>query len=205
MKNIREEILLWVHIGSIVVIWTAILYFTGTGLAINWEAMKKIPDVVTIYVVLSFVFTKWFWRWRVFRGWLVPFPDLQGTWQGELTSSWKDPTTGNSPPVKRVLLVIQQSFTHVSCVMYTSESESYSTAAQMDSATGVIRLNYNYTNRPKATLRDRSTMHDGAASLRVILSPALALEGPYWTSRCTAGEISVRYRSRELLDAFVAS
>ncbi|SRR5258708_38232134 len=98
MRNIKHEILLWVHIVSIVLIWTAILYLTGTGLAINWEALKKLPDVVTVYVILSVIFTKWLWRWRIFKGWLVPSPDLQGTWQGELRSNWKDPRTGNVPP-----------------------------------------------------------------------------------------------------------
>jgi hypothetical protein len=202
MRNIRHEILLWVHIVSIVLVWTAILYLTGTGLAINWEALKKLPDVVTVYVILSVIFTKWFWRWRIFKGWLVPFPDLQGTWQGELRSNWKDPRTGNVPPPIPMILVIKQSFASISCVMYTSESESYSTAAQMDESTGVVRLNYNYTNRPKATLLDRSTMHDGAASLRVVTTPLAALEGPYWTSRCTAGDISLKYRSAELLESF---
>ncbi len=202
MRNIKHEILLWVHIVSIVLIWTAILYLTGTGLAINWEALKKLPDVVTVYVILSVVFTKWLWRWRIFKGWLVPFPDLQGTWQGELRSNWKDPRTGAPPPPIPMILVIRQSFTSISCVMYTSESESYSTAAQMDESTGVVRLNYNYTNRPKATLRDRSTMHDGAASLRVVTAPQPALEGPDWTSRCTAGDIAINYRSAELLESF---
>ena len=202
MRNIKEEALLWVHVGSIVVIWTGILYLTGSGLAINWEAVKKLPDVVTVYVALSYAFAKWLWRWPAFRGWLVPFPDLQGTWQGELASKWLDPLTGQPPPRIPVVLVIKQSFSSISCVMYTRESESYSTAAQMDDATGILRLNYNYTNRPKATIRDRSTMHDGAASLRIISLPEIALQGEYWTSRCTTGDLTLKYRSRELIDDF---
>ena len=77
MKNIKENALLWVQLGSFVAIWVAILYATGTGLAINWETIKKLPDVVTVYVILLFIFTKWLWRLSIFQGWLVPFPDLQ--------------------------------------------------------------------------------------------------------------------------------
>src|ERR1700730_11178528 len=113
MTNIREEAVLWVHVGSIVVIWTAILYVTGTGLAISWEAVKRLPDVVTVYVVLSYAFTKWLWRWPVFKGWLVPFPDLEGTWQGELASKWTDPSTDKSPPQIPIVLVIRQSFSSI--------------------------------------------------------------------------------------------
>src|SRR5258708_19867343 len=107
-----------------------------------------------------------------------------------------------SPQSIPMIMVIKQSFVSIICVLYTSESESYSTAAQMDESTGIIRLNYNYTNRPKATLLDRSTMHDGAASLRIVTTPQAALEGPYWTSRCTTGDISVKYRSSEFLESF---
>ena len=66
---------------------------------------------------------------RVFRGWLVSFPDLRGTWQGELETTWKDPRTGKIPGPIAVILVIKQSFGAIKCAMYTRESESYSTAA----------------------------------------------------------------------------
>ena len=203
MRNIRHEILIWVHVASVVAIWAAVLVLSGTKLEINWEAFKKLPDVVTIYVVLSLAFTKWLWRWRIFRGWLVPFPDLQGTWQGELQTTWKDPETGKVPGPIAMILVIQQSFSSMKCTMYTHESESYSTAAQIDESTGVVRLTFNYTNRPKATLHHRSTMHDGAANLRVVTGPDARLEGSYWTSRCTSGDIHLKYRSKELIEAFV--
>src|SRR5712692_9248979 len=98
MKNIKEEALVWVHLAGLVAIWATILYVTGTGLSIDWEAVKKLPDVVTIYVIFSFIFTKWLWRWSIFQGWLVPFPDLQGTWEGELKSTWKDPQNGQTVP-----------------------------------------------------------------------------------------------------------
>src|SRR5882724_6668944 len=131
MKNIKEETLLWVQLGSFVAIWVAILYATGTGLTINWEAIKKLPDVVTVYVVLSFLFTKWLWRLPIFQGWLVPFPDLQGTWQGELKSTWKNPATDQNIAPVPIVLVIRQTFSSISGVLYTHESDSYSTAAQI--------------------------------------------------------------------------
>ncbi len=204
MKNIKEEALLWVRLGGFVGIWVAILYLTGTGFVINWEALKKLPDVITVYVILSFIFTRWLWRLRLLQDWLVPFPDLQGTWEGELTSTWKDPATGQGIPPMPATLVIRQTFSSISCVLFTPESDSYSTAAQInrDDDSGILRLSYNYTNRPKATLRDRSAIHDGAALLRIISVPKRVLEGEYWTSRCTTGDVSLRFRSRELSEQF---
>ena len=203
MKNIKEEAILWVRLVGFVAIWAAILYLTGTGLSINWEAIKKLPDAVTIYVILSFIFTKWLWRLRTFQGWLVPFPDLQGTWSGELKSTWKDATTGQTIAPIPVTLVIRQTFSSVSCALFTRESESYSAAAQISrDDSGALYLNYNYSNRPKATIRDRSAIHDGAARLRIITLPDRSLEGEYWTGRCTTGDVSLKFRSRELLESF---
>jgi hypothetical protein len=203
MKNIKSEVFLWVQLGGFVLIWAALLYLTGTNLAINWEAVKKLPDAVTIYVVTSFVFTKWLWRLKVFSGWLVPFPDLQGTWKGELQSTWKD-ANGQRIPSIPVTLVIRQSFSSVSCTVFTEESESYSSAAQItrDEESGAIRLDYNYANRPKATIRERSAIHDGAARLRVVTVPSFRLEGEYWTSRCTAGDIVLSFQGRELAESY---
>jgi len=124
MKNIRKEILVWIQLVSFVAIWAAVLFFSRTSLKIEWEAIKKLPDVVTIYVLLVLIFTNWAWRLPIFKGWLVPFPDLQGTWKGTLQSTWIDPATSQKIQPKDVMLVIKQTFSNISCVMYTDESNS---------------------------------------------------------------------------------
>jgi hypothetical protein len=206
MKNIKSEAILWIQLVSFVVIWAAILYFTGTDLAINWEAVKKLPDVVTVYVIFSIVFAKWLWRLRIFKGWLVPFPNLQGTWIGNIESTWKDPTTGERIPAVRAILVIKQTFTSISCTLFSQESESFSTVAQitLDEETDAAYLNYNYSNRPKATIRERSAPHDGAARLRVVSNPERVLVGEFWTSRCTSGAMTFKFTTEGLLEQYQA-
>jgi hypothetical protein len=88
--------------------------------------------------------------------------------------------------------------------MFTKESESYSRAAQIavDEETSAISLNYNYTNRSKATIRGRSPIHDGAAHLKVVTLPSRMLEGEYWTGRCTTGQMKLRFSSRQLFESF---
>ncbi len=204
MNNLKREAMLWVHLVVVLGIWVVLLYGTNTPLAINWEAIKKLPDVVSIYVVLSFVFTKWLWRTRPFRGWLVPFPDLQGTWVGVLRSTWENPETGQRIPPLRMIVVVRQTFSSVSCILFTKESESDSTAAQIirDEDSGSISLDYTYTNRAKALLRLGSPIHDGAARLKVVILPDRGLQGEYWTSRCTTGDMLLRFFSKDLLDTF---
>lgn len=203
MKNIKEDLLVWINLVTFVALWIILLHFSKSGLTIDSEALKKLPDVVTAYVLLRFIFTKWGWRIRFLRGWLVPYPDLEGTWQGTLKSTWVDPS-GSSPAPIPAVIVIRQTFDSISVLMFTAESESYSTTAQIneDDHSGVMRLTYNYTNRSKADVRDRSPMHDGATNLRIVESSRLALEGAYWTSRKTTGEIAVNLVSRKRANSF---
>lgn len=195
MKNIRKEIIVWVRLVCFVAIWIVVLLVSKLDLTIGWGALKKLPDVVTVYIILALIFTKWLWRLPLFKGWLVPFPDLQGTWEGSLTSTWTDPSTGQRIPPKNVTLAIRQSFSSVSIVMHTDESESFSTTAQIneDDESGIFRLTYNYTNRSRADVRDRSPIHDGAAILKFSASRTKKLEGEYWTSRKTTGNLSVEF------------
>jgi hypothetical protein len=92
----------------------------------------------------------------------------------------------------------------MSCTLFTKESVSYSKSAQIakDDEADAISVNFNYTNRSKATIRDKSAIHDGAAYLRVVTNPSRMLEGEYWTSRCTTGDMKLRFYSRDLLATF---
>ena len=200
MNNVRKEVLVWLQVALLVITWVGILLVSNTPLKIGWESISKLPDVVTIYAILALIFTQWAWRLPVFKGWLVPFPDLEGTWEGTLESTWVNPNSGQRVPTKPVTLVIRQKFSSVSCTIYTDESDSYSTTAQIieDDESGVFRLSYNYINRSRANVRDRSAIHDGAAILKIILEPTRKLEGEYWTGRKTTGDISVSFVSRKL-------
>lgn len=204
MNTLRRELLVWVQLVALVLIWVLVLVCSDVDLKLDWEAFKKLPDAMGIYLVLLVVFRQWAWRWPVFRNWLVQVPDLQGTWKGTIRSSWTDPTTGAAIPAKSVVLVIRQTFSSVSCVMYSGESDSFSTTAQIyqDDESGMFRLSYNYLNRPRAGVRDRSEIHDGAAILKIVSSPTKELSGEYWTSRKTTGDIAVSFATRELTQKY---
>ena len=207
MKGIRKKVSDWVHVVAPLVIWVVVLLAFGVDFdrpvsEIGLEAVTKLSYVVAIYSVLVIVFVNWAWRLRIFKGWLVQSPNLQGTWKGTLESTWIDPETKQKIPPKGVTLVIKQTLSTISCVMYTDESESFSNTAQIneDDDSGIFRLSYNYTNRPKASVRERSEIHDGAAILKVNESER-TLEGEYWTSRKTTGEIRLEFFSKKLHQA----
>jgi predicted pore-forming effector associated with SMODS systems len=192
MKNINEEALHWVQALAFIVLWLLFSLVTGEH-EISWKLLAELPHVVAVYAILAVVFVKWGWRLKFFHPWLVPFPNLQGTWEGEIKSTWVNPETGQSVPPIPSTLTIRQTFSSIACVLRTAESESESTAAQLSEAegTGVVRLHYTYANRPQAGVRHRSEMHDGAAVLTLTVKQGepQSLEGPYWTSRRTTGDM----------------
>jgi predicted pore-forming effector associated with SMODS systems len=203
MKNLRKETAIYIQLAGFVVIWTLVLFVSGVELKINWEALRKLPEVVTIYYALQLLFTSWAWRLPLFQSWLVPFPDLQGTWVGTVQSTWPEPTAAPPKPIP-IIIVIRQSFYSISCFMYSQESTSFSSAAQlMGEEDGLpLHLSFNYSNRPKSSVREHSQMHYGAAILRVVQRPERVLEGDYWTDRRTRGDLQVLFKSRDLTDRF---
>ncbi len=204
MKNIKQEVVTWIQLITFIAIWVALILWSTKELSISWEAFKLLPEVVTIYTVLHVIFITWGWRLPSLQGWLVPFPNLEGTWQGTLQTTWQNPETGVTPPPIPMVLVIKQTFESISCVLYTKESSSYSTAALLseEDDSGIKRLSYVYTNTPELTARGRSPIHDGAAILRIITTPERSLQGEYWTNRKTTGTISLKFRSKKRLEGF---
>lgn len=165
------------------------------------DFMRPIPKVVTADLVLVSIFIKWVWRWKPLQGWLVPFPDINGTWQGNIQTDWKD-TEGKMPGLIPTILTIKQTFGRLSCVMRTGEMESHSYVEGfcIDKDAQIRRLCYSYTSKPKTALRNRSTPHDGTMLLNIIGTPVSKLEGEYWTQRQTTGSVELTFRSNELLD-----
>lgn len=205
MEKVNNTIKIHAQIITFLIIWAAVLLISQTYSTLDlWSAVKQIPQAISVYAIIGIIFTKWLWRWNLLQGWLIKVPDLQGTWRGELKSDWIDPSTGKGIAPIPILLVVRQTFSSIKCTLMTKESTSYSTTADINYVPGGedLYLTYNYTNRPKATIRDRSAIHDGAAIMKIIKKPQPCLEGEYWTSRKTRGEITLNFESKALVEKF---
>jgi hypothetical protein len=104
-----------------VVVWGCALFVLG--LPLTWEYTK--PFALTVSVLSSgcILFEKWTWRWRIFRGWLVSQPDIQGTWKARLVSTYAGSTGAPSP--NDCIMVIRQTFSTLSARLFTRESSSF--------------------------------------------------------------------------------
>lgn len=202
MQNITVKSSVYMLVGVSAVAWIILAYFYRLDLSTVWDMLSLVPKVVFIDLLAIAAFVKWGWKLKIFRGWLVPFPNLHGTWAGHIHSDWRNPKTGEKPPAIPVMLTVNQSFFHVSCVMRTGEmsSSSYSEGFVIDADRQVKRLAYSYASKPRVSLRERSTAHDGTAIFEIIEKPKSKLVGRYWTERPTTGEIQLERYSDELAE-----
>ncbi len=187
-----------------IIIWSGLLYAKGISVPFTIEAIKEIPNATGYVTFISIIFSQWLWKIPWLQGWLVLVPNLNGTWEGDLVSNWKDPQTGASPGPIKSFLVIRQSLFKTSCVLMTKESKSWSRAATIQTAPdGALKiLEFTYSNSPKPSFHHRSKAHDGACSLEIINNPNKKLIGKYWTERATTGEMNHKFMSRNHRESF---
>jgi len=202
VRNVTLKSSLYLLVGVSALAWFVLAHISGLDLSKIKDFFSLVPKVVSIDLLVIAIFVKWGWKIKIFRGWLVPFPDLNGSWVGFIYSDWKNPTTGERPPPIPVLLTVNQSFFHTNCVMRTGEMESssYSEGFLIDPDRQIKSVAYSFTSKPRLSLNERSIPHDDTAVFQIIDKPKQKLIGRYWTERLTKGEIRLKYHSKELLD-----
>lgn len=160
--------------------------------------LKYVSAAASIIGLIGVATANWIWRplWRWFPKlghWF--FPDLNGTWQGALRSTWENPAIGESPGPIQTTITIRQTLFTTSVRQRTNESSSWSTRviSECDRDADRYRLWYSYDNKPSATVSPRSGQHEGVAWLEVSMDEnPNRLLGQYYTSRKTSGDIDVQ-------------
>jgi hypothetical protein len=182
--------------------FSGIAFFGDTKVKDLHSALSVGYAAVPMVVFAAGIFVSYAWKLRIFQGWFVPFPNLNGTWKGELQSNWIDPTTGKGIAPIPAILSIKQTFTRISCVMRTGESKSHSFAAGfwLDEDEQIRRLVYSYENKPQATVTHRSKPHGGTMMFEIIGDPVTGLRGDYFTDRPTSGTVTLTFHSKKRLD-----
>jgi hypothetical protein len=203
MKNLKVRPFAFFFFGIFALCFIGLALATGASVKDVGSALKLAYKTVPIIILIWAGFVGFAWKWRVFKGWLVPFPNLDGTWQGTIQTTWKD-ADGKTPGPIPVILTVKQSFGRVSCVMRTAEMSSWSYLADfwLDTDEQIRKLGYSYTSSPGLRVQDRSAAHDGTMVLEIIGDPVTKLKGIYWTTRKSTGDVVLTKRCEERLDDF---
>jgi hypothetical protein len=201
MKNLKPKPLVFLLFLVFAGCFLFVACTSGVAVEDVWTALIVAYKTIPLMLILGALFVGYGWRLRIFRSWLVPFPDLNGTWEGTIKTTWKNPDTGETPGPIPVVLTVKQSFAHISCVMRTAEmiSRSYFADFWIDQDQQIRKLGYCYQSSPRPSFRHRSSPHEGTIIFEVIGNPAAKLDGVYWSSRATSGELSLTFRCPEVL------
>lgn len=187
-----------VFVGALV-LGTALL---AQGTPVPQGFFSSLSPVVTVLMLAISAFDLWIWKWPLINR-FVKRPDLSGTWEVELKSSWIHPGTQRQVDVITAAMVVRQTYTTINVRLLTAESASQQLGASLTrSDDGRYQLSAVYRNEPRVAVRDRSRMHHGALLLEVDESPPRSLRGEYWTDRSTCGEISAGKRVRQRFATF---
>lgn len=204
MRNLNLKTTLLVIVGMSVIVGAVLIWLSDIQTVTFMIALKLVPKVVSIDVMIIGVFASYLWKLGIFRGWLVQVPDLNGTWKGFIHSTWVNPDTGKRTDPIPTALTIKQSFFKISCVMRTGEMTSRSTIADfiIDGDNQVKQLSYTYDSNPLQSVKDRSPQHFGTIRFDIIQGKPMKLKGEYWTGRKTTGEVELTYWKKKLLDEY---
>ena len=205
MKNRKIKTALWVLLGLSFLSFYAIYLIKGSPDFNLKTILQILPTVVSIDLAFYGIFVSFLWKFPIFKDWLVPFPNLNGTWKGEIHTTWTDPETGERPGPIPAILTIKQSFLNISCVMRTAEmtSRSLTSGFVLDNENQLERLVYTYDSNPIETVRERSPQHCGTMSFNIVKEQKKnKLEGGYWTGRKTTGTIEMHFWKKERVDSY---
>jgi len=204
MRNLNLKPFIYVILVISGILWFFIATISGLDLSKIFDFFRVLPKVAGIDILLVAMFVKWGWKFKIFKSWLVPFSDLNGTWQGHIKTTWVDPKTDQPPHTIPAILTVKQTFSKISCVMRTAEmtSYSYSEDFKLESDNQIKQLSYSYTSKPLTTVMDRSPVHEGSIVFDIIGDPVTKLKGQYWTARKTTGEVVMTFREKRLLDEY---
>lgn len=197
MLKTRNIVKLAVFLAAAV--WLIMAYLLHLPVDSNW--LGHIPSIASAVVFVWIGFDLYLWRW--FPVAITRRPNLNGTWEGSMNSSWKDKDGKEFKGT--CYLVMSQTFSQITLLVLLEGSRSVSTTADMAYVDGHYRLSYVYRSEAHVLNRKDNPPHRGAAELVVSLVPQLHLEGDYWTDRSSLGRIVAKKRSTLHYDTFDAA
>ena len=172
--------------------WASFSWVTG-GLDLSNFVGFGFP--VAISWALWEAYERNFWKHSFFRRWLNDTPNLIGCWSGTLHSSYVP--KGQTKPVEPIkcYVLIAQTATKIDMRLFTESSQSQTLSGNLRRI-GLIghEVIVNYENKPLAVQRQGSPLHYGTLKVRVNSLFPDCIEGEYWTSRNTSGDLVLSER-----------
>jgi predicted pore-forming effector associated with SMODS systems len=176
-------------IGLVTIAWVITLIIEGVPVSVTWlQSFSIVQLVVSGGIVL---FNRVLWRLPLVST-LVGRPVIQGTWRGEIYSSFVD------TPIPSYLS-IRQTYSRIELYVITAKGRSHTRACQWGATDGGSPgVFYIYQLVPDILGRADDPVRFGGGVLEISNGPSLQLHGPYWTDARTLGRLSFAEKSKKV-------
>ena len=171
----RGRVAVALAVTSILMIWLLHVGLDSVDFEPQW--WLSVPSFAGCYSGLHWLFDRYVWRLRLLRKLkLIQLPDLNGSWTGEVKSSYSQDGQAHS-----VSVVILQRWSKIFVRLESEYSRSRSISASLRTVDLLTpELSYQYVNEPRSNAPGTMEMHRGTSTLESIGS---GLEGDYYTGR----------------------
>ena len=166
------------------------LYFTLV-LFVVMNIVRKPPTLkdvfgcattsITIAIVIMTVYEKWFWRFNPF----TKTPKLQKQYDGKIEYLFE-----GTQREKSIMIHVNQTLLDTRIKIVTDEITSNLIASRIVYENQEYVLYYTYITNPKNKCSEKNPIQYGTC--RIMLDNMAELQGTYWTSRKTIGDIYLR-------------
>ena len=137
-------------------------------------------EAISFTTVILILYDKLLWKINPFDS----TPKLSGEYTGTI-----EYTSNNQKKKKSTKVIITQTSLKVMVKITTNEITSNTIASNLVEENGEFVLYYTYITNPRSRYSDENPIQHGTC--RLIKTGANTLEGQYWTSRKTIGDIKL--------------
>lgn len=124
--------------------------------------MIESPSILGVFGVLTFLYDRWGWKWKVFGLRLSPITDYSGIWEGVIHSDYNGGTS------VKCTLTISQNWHQIYCELKTDKSRSVSKSATIGIGIGEnTGLTWQYVNKPHHDCKSDMQVHHGVATAQI--------------------------------------
>lgn len=178
--------------------------YLKTDFDILLDTLGWLSPIFILSIILVLI-NEYGWKYKIFK-WLVDLPNLNGRYEGELVSSFKD-QNGNAV-TKDCVIEIKQNASSISVFSYYADkgvpkqtSMARSVSEQLvKEPNGNFILHYIFTNEPDSML-EMLNKHSGTAKF-TYFEDKNELQGEYYNHRLNKGTMIVCFEQSKLLHRF---
>lgn len=137
-------------------------------------------EAISIATIILFIYNKWLWKINPFDA----TPKLNGIYNGTI-----EYTQNGKKKKKSTKVVIIQTSLNVTVKITTNEITSNTITSNLVEENGEFVLYYTYLTNPRSCYSEENPIQHGTC--RLTKTGSNTLEGQYWTSRKTIGDIKL--------------